>query len=291
MPQPKNFLNFNVGAGVVDVYAPLVFQADQPIDSIVPGSLTLEIQADTLWNKVAAGPLLPDSLDPLLKRQLPVAWVPGSKYRVTIDSAAVTGIYGVWNKPLKQEFSVKSLDEYSNLVFNVTGLEPDSAGIMPHAYVELLGGDDKPVRVAPVIGGRAEFRYLNPSVYYARLFIDSNNNGKWDTGNIALSLQPEEVYYYSKKLQLKKNWDVEQAWNVYELAVDAQKPLAINKNKPKPKKGERLNDKEEEEEEYDEFGNPIDGNNRFDRYDPNNINNRRPSNSSFGGLRNQGLSR
>ena len=291
VPQPKNFLNFNVGAGVVDVYAPLVFQADQPIDSIVPGSLTLEIQADTLWNKVAAGPLLPDSLDPLLKRQLPVAWVPGSKYRVTIDSAAVTGIYGVWNKPLKQEFSVKSLDEYSNLVFNVTGLEPDSAGIMPHAYVELLGGDDKPVRVAPVIGGRAEFRYLNPSVYYARLFIDSNNNGKWDTGNIALSLQPEEVYYYSKKLQLKKNWDVEQAWNVYELAVDAQKPLAINKNKPKPKKGERLNDKEEEEEEYDEFGNPIDGNNRFDRYDPNNINNRRPSNSSFGGLRNQGLSR
>ncbi|MDE5554880.1 MAG: hypothetical protein K2J10_06830 [Muribaculaceae bacterium] len=62
--------------------------------------------------------------------------------------------------------------------------------------------------------------------------------------------------------------------------------MAIKKNKPKPKKGERLTGKnEDEEEEYDEFGNPIDGNNRYDRYDRNNLNNRRPNanNSAFGG--------
>ncbi len=96
------------------------------------------------------------------------------------------------------------------------------------------------------------------------------------------------MYYYSKKLQLKKNWDIEQSWDINELAIDAQKPLAIKKNKPKPKKGERLN-KEDEEEEYDEFGNPIDGNNSFDRYDPSNINNRRPTNQSRPGLRNNGF--
>ncbi len=284
VPQPKDFLNFSLSGGAVEVYSPLVFTADQPIDTILPGSVTLEMQVDTVWNKVPVGEMLPDSLDPLLKRRLPVEWTPGSRYRVNVDSAAVTGIYGVWNKPLSQEFSVKSLDEYSNLVFNITGLAPDSAGVTPKAFVELLGGDDKPVRIAPVIDGRAEFRYLNPSTYYARLFIDSNDNGKWDTGNIAVWLQPEEVYYYSKKLQLKKNWDIEQSWDIYELAIDAQKPMGIKKNKPKPKKGEKLNENEGEEEEYDEFGNPIDGNNRFDRYDPNNINNRRPSNSMTGSL-------
>lgn len=289
VPQPKDFLNFNLNSGTVDVYAPLVFVSDQPIDTILPGTLTLEMQVDTVWNKIPVGEMVPDSLDPLLKRILPVAWNPGSKYRITVDSAAVTGIYGVWNKPIKQEFSVKSLDEYSNLVFNVTGLGADSTGVTPAAYIELLSGDDKPMRIAPVINGRAEFKYLNPSTYYARLFVDSNNNGKWDTGNIAAKLQPEEVYYYNKKLQLKKNWDIEQSWDIYELAIDTQKPIGIKKNKPKPKKGEKFNDKPEEEEEYDEFGNPIDGNNRFDRYDQNNINNRRPnSNSSFGGLRNQG---
>ena len=101
------------------------------------------------------------------------------------------------------------------------------------------------------------------------------------------------MFYYSKKLQLKKNWDVEQTWDLYELAVDAQKPLAIKKNKPKPKKGERLNDRDSDEEEYDEFGNPIDGNNVYDRNDPNNISNRRPTggmNASRGnGLRNQSV--
>lgn len=286
VPQPKDFLNFSVSGGTVDVFAPLVFKADQPIDTILPGSVKLEMMVDTIWESVEIEPLVPDSLQPLLTRLLKVNWSPGSKYRVTVDSASVTGLYGVWNKPISQEFTIKPLEEYSNLIFNITGLEADSAGASQKAYVELLGSDDKVLRVSPVVDGRAEFKYLNPSTYYARLFIDSNDNGKWDTGNMRELVQPEEVYYYNKKLQLKKNWDVEQTWDVYELALDAQKPLAIKKNKPKPKKGERLTGRnDDEEEEYDEFGNPIDGNNRYDRYDRNNLNNRRPNsnNSNFSG--------
>ncbi|MDE6703736.1 MAG: hypothetical protein K2K00_08685, partial [Muribaculaceae bacterium] len=97
-------------------------------------------------------------------------------------------------------------------------------------------------------------------------------------------------FYYSKKLQLKKNWDIEQSWDIYEYAVDAQKPEAIKKNKPKTKKGDRTPRRDsDEEEEYDEFGNPIDGNNLYDRNDPNNLSNRRPSgNMNTGnGLRGQ----
>lgn len=287
VPQPKDFLNFSVSAGTVDVYAPLVFKSNQPIYSIAEGAVRLEIRVDTLWQPVAIGSLEPDSLQPLLLRNLAVDWKPGEKYRVTVDSAAVFGLYGVWNKPISQEFNVKALEEYSNLIFNVSGLEADSAGVTPAVYVELLDASDKVQRVAPVVNGSAEFKYLMPTTYYARLFIDSNDNGKWDTGKISELVQPEEIYYYNKKLQLKKNWDVVQTWDVYELALDAQKPLAIKKNKPKAKKGERLNDRnnDDEEEEYDEFGNPIDGNGRFDRNDRNNLNNRRPNsnNMNFGG--------
>lgn len=60
------------------------------------------------------------------------------------------------------------------------------------------------------------------------------------------------MYYFAKKLELKKNWDIEQEWNIYELPVDAQKPYAIKKNKPKLKRGEKAPGEEEEE---DEFGN------------------------------------
>ncbi len=289
VPQPKEFLNLTVQGGTLEVYNPLVFQADQPIDSIVPGSIRLETMVDTLWEPIAIEPLTPDSLQPLLKRNLKLKWTPGAKYRVTVDTLAFTGIYGLWNKPLQQEFTIKSLDEYSNLTFNIEGLEPDSAGHTVPCVVELLGSDDKPVSRAPVVDGKAVFRNLAPSAYYARLIIDANGNGKWDTGNIAENLQPEEVYYYTKKLQLKKNWDVEQAWNIYEAAIDAQKPNAIKKNKPKPKKGEKVNNRDEDDIEYDEFGNPIDGNDRYDRNDPNNLRNRRPGASTGrGGLRTNG---
>ncbi len=277
VPQPKDFMSLTVDGGVQHIYQPLTFTANLPIDSISPGSVRLEMLVDTTWEKVNIPPLSVDSLNPLLQRRLDVEWTPGGKYRITVDSAAITTIYGLWNKPLEQQFSVHALEDYSNLTFNISGIEADSTGHVPAVIVELLGSDDKPMRVAKVVNGRAEFKWLDPSVYYARLYFDKNDNGKWDTGNIALGLQPEEVYYYNKKIQLKKNWDVEQTWDIFELALDAQKPIVIKKNKPKPKKGERLNDgATDEDEEYDEFGNPIDGNNVFDPNNRNSIDNRRP---------------
>ena len=82
----------------------------------------------------------------------------------------------------------------------------------------------------------ASFPHLQSGTFYARLYIDRNGNGEYDTGNLHDSIQPEEVYYFPKKLVLKKNWDVEQSWDIYETAIDLQKPKEIVKNKPKEKK-------------------------------------------------------
>ena len=64
---------------------------------------------------------------------------------------------------------------------------------------------------------------------------------------------------FSKKLDLKKNWDVEQTWDITELPIDKQKPYAIKKNRPKLKRGEKAPEEEKEEEQddfYDPFGDP-----------------------------------
>ncbi|MDE5666125.1 MAG: hypothetical protein K2I31_09385, partial [Duncaniella sp.] len=61
------------------------------------------------------------------------------------------------------------------------------------------------------------------------------------------------VYYYPKKVNLKKNWGVEQSWNIYELPLDMQKPAEIKKNKPKRKRGEEAPGRNDDEEEEDEF--------------------------------------
>lgn len=102
---------------------------------------------------------------------------------------------------------------------------------------------------------------------------------------MATHLQPEDVYYYPKKIALKKNWEIDIAWNIYETAVDLQKPYAIKKNKPKLKAGEKAPEEETDEEDDDPFGQ-----NMFDtdRNGRNNRNNRTPS-PSGGRQRSLGL--
>ena len=146
-----------------------------------------------------------------------------------MDSTAFTNIYGLFTNTYKQEFKVKALEDYANLYLSISGVS-DSA------FVEILDSGDKPVRTAPVINGGAEFMYMNPGTYYARLFIDRNGNGKYDTGNYSEKRQPEEVSYYPQELELKANWDIEQDWDIYATPVDKQKPEKIKKNKPKEKK-------------------------------------------------------
>lgn len=219
---------------------PLSLHVSQPLASLDTAGVHLETLIDTLWTPVKLPPLRPDSIDPLLGINVPVRWEPGAKYRFTVDSAAVTGIYDEHNRPFTLAFSAKQPEDYSSLTF-----------VMQHAdttaIVELLGTSDTPLRSTRVnASGRAIFKFLDPGTYYARMYFDTNGDGQWTTG-ILDSIQPEEVAYYSKKIDLKKNWDVEQAWDIYELPLDAQKPRAILKNKPKLKRGEREATDEEED--------------------------------------------
>lgn len=239
-----------------DLNIPLLFETSAPTASIDSAGFRIEVLVDSVWMPVAARiPSPPNSLQPM-RLLTEMTWKPKTKYRVTIDSLAVTDIYGNHNRPFVQEVSTHAIEDYAALFFNIGDLGPDSA------IVELLSSD-KPVRLEPVRNGVATFEYVTPGAYYARLFIDRNQNGRWDTGSVADTVQPEDVFYFSKKLNLKKNWDVEQQWNIYETPVDLQKPEDIKKNKPPRPKWETEEEREkrkkgnndDEEEEFDPFMN------------------------------------
>lgn len=255
----------------------LAIMGGTPIVSFDTTAVKLEMQVDTLWYTIEPprfsrpGPLKPMTFT------APYEWEEGTKYRLTIDSAAVHDIYGLDNNPLTHEFTTKKSDDYSTVSFSLTGLDNRPA------IVEVLNTSDKPVGSAPVENNIATIGYLSPGNYYARLYIDANGDGKWTTGSLSDSIhvQPEEVYYYPKRLTLKKNWTIEQSWDINELPVDQQKPLDIKKNKPKRKKGdpdERRNEEEEEEDEFfdDPFMNNATRNGNFTNgnYNNGNYNNR-----------------
>lgn len=257
--------------GTQEVYAPLLLQTGTPIERYSREAFHLQrkLQNDTIFYPAEIKSIaLRDSTLSRRDLMLKVDWEPGAAYTLAVDSLAMTDIYGLQTKPLKVDFNVRKMEEYGNIVFNIPA-------VCDSAIVELLDGTEKIVLRAPVKNHRAELLNLLPGKYYARLFIDRNGNGKYDTGNYDMHLQPEETVYYPGAINLKKNWDVEQTWDIYATPIDKQKPEAIKKNKPERKKWEKVNTEktetdEDEENGFSDFSNPNDPNlrnsNNFGNY-------------------------
>lgn len=223
-PEPTEFLPVEVYApSAMDVYDYITLTFTEPVASIDTAAFHLKLKVDSLWQDVAFD-FEHDSID-LKRYNIYAEWTPGESYTFEVDSASIYGLYGLHADKVKKEFKAKKLDEYGQIFFNVHGA--DSL-----AFVELLDGQDKVLRTVPVIDGKADFYFLNPGKYGARLINDTNGNGIWDTGNYAEKRQPEMVFYYPMVLELKANFDLTQDWNVLAKPLDKQKPEELKKQKP-----------------------------------------------------------
>lgn len=155
-------------------------------------------------------------------------WKLGVEYSLEIDSAAFVDIYGLVSNQYKQGIKVKTLDEFSSLTLNISGVEAVDTTII----VQMLTSQDAVTQEVRVSKGKAEFKYVTPGKFYLRAFIDANGNGVWDTGDYDADRQAEAVYYYSKELECKEKWDVTESWNLTATPRFRQKPQAIVKQKP-----------------------------------------------------------
>ncbi len=223
--EPKVFLTLqSKTSGTIEIYDTVSFVFNEPVIDPKREAILLEQQNDTLWKPVDFT-LLQDSLD-LLKYHIRHPWKYGVSYRITIDSAQLQSIYGHHNDTYETSFQIRKKEEYGHLYLNLEGV----AG---PAFVELLNANDEPVRKGRVKGGGVLFSNLLPEKYYARLIVDTNENGEWDTGNYAEKRQPETVYYSAKIYTMRANWEIEETWDVNDTPVTQQKLLEITKNKPK----------------------------------------------------------
>lgn len=56
-------------------------------------------------------------------------------------------------------------------------------------------------------GNKATFENLVPGEYQLRVIEDENRNGKWDSGNEILGIQPEKVFLFTKPTKVRPNWE------------------------------------------------------------------------------------
>ena len=224
------FFKMNVDApSSMDINRNISLQFEEPVQSIDTAAIHVDVKVDTLWNEERFI-FMADTVAPR-KYYILSDWKPGNEYRLRIDSTAIKSIYGLHTDKVENTVKIKTLEEYGTLYLNIKGIEGN-------AVVQLLNSGDAVVREQKVKkNNTCDFYFLQPNTkYYIRMYIDSNNNGKWDTGLYDKKIQPEEVYYYPKVWEMKANFEFEEDWDVKAVPLDRQKLDEIKKSRKRLKR-------------------------------------------------------
>lgn len=219
----RNELNISTNLGAsFDLNAAIRLKPDQPVSRFDTSLVKLQVKKDTLYLPVALSWQALDSVG--MEFQLNNAWKEGESYELIVDSAAFTSIYGTVNKTLKTSFKMKTPEDYSALKINLVPF--DSLVVL-----QVIDAKEAMVQQQPALQGGNRFEYLKPGDYFVKLFVDANQNGKWDTGELQHRRFPEKVYYFTKKLTLKANWELEEQWDYKAASNPYAKPEDLVKKK------------------------------------------------------------
>ena len=199
--------------GKIAPFGTLPINAKTPFGSFDWRGVHLSQKVDTLYKEIAFTPEPVDTID-LCHYALKTQWTPGESYRLVIDSAATSDIYGLVNKEVKQDFKVATLDQFGTLYIDVDSIIPDALLQLTNAKGEVARQ-----RYVPS-SGKVGFRYLKPGEYMVRLLVDTNRNGVWDTGDYAKGVQPERFVYMMKKIRVRANWTMQEDFKVGDYDVD-----------------------------------------------------------------------
>lgn len=220
-PQPMLTMRGRAGSGLTPLQNP-VLQFEEPVTAIDTAGIHLLLTVDSA--SVEAPLELVSPPGPVMELTVRGEWRYGQRYELRVDSAAITGLYGLKNAALKLDLQFGKEDDFGSLFLHLPGADTT-------ATVQLLSSDTKVERQLPAVGGRVDFFYLRPGSYYLRAFYDRNGNGRWDTGDYNLGLEPEEVFYFPTKIEVRANWDIDQTWRLDELPLTRQKPTELIKQK------------------------------------------------------------
>ena len=222
MPAPPLSIGMNF-AGDIDPDKNPTLTFDTPLAVADTSKIHLYSKHDTLWYRSPF--LVREKVNVPRTYEVIGEWRPDVEYSLEIDSAAFVDIYGSVSDTAKKGFKVKSNDAYSTIFMTLDGMRGKNV------VAQLVSSTDAVMKEVRTHTGDAEFFYVNPNTYYLRIFVDENNNGKWDTGNYDEGRQAETIYYYPSKIECKEKWDFTETWSPLRGSSTSLKPAELVKQK------------------------------------------------------------
>lgn len=136
---------------------------------------------------------------------------PEQSYKMTVLPGAIYDIYNIENDSLRYSFKTKELEDYGRITLKIEN--PDNYNVI----IELLEDKKDKVLINRNFIKKSEtilYDLLEPKKYTIRAIIDSNNNNEWDTGNYLLNQVPETIIYFSKALELRANYYLNETFTI-----------------------------------------------------------------------------
>lgn len=132
---------------------------------------------------------------------------PNQKYSFSFLPGAITDFFGVQNDTLDYNLSTGGLSDYGNLTMIL-------GGEVNYPVIVQLTSEKGVVQreISAAEPQSFEFNNLSPGNYIARVVLDKNGNGQWDTGNFLEKRQPEEISYYPGAIEIRANWIKEETF-------------------------------------------------------------------------------
>lgn len=192
----------NLSSSLLNPFKDLKLSFNFPIENIDLTKVTL--LEDSIPRKGFT--LTKDSSD-ILAYTFKYPWKKKEQYIIKFAEGSVTALFNAKNKEITKTFTLADPDNYSTLQLNIT--LPDSA----KKYIIQLVNDKKEIILGSAVTsktGPVIFPNYSPGTYFVRVVYDENNNGIWDTGNVAKGIQPERIWYAPKEFPIRPNWSVKE---------------------------------------------------------------------------------
>lgn len=210
-PPAKNPFGYRItSSGDINPEQGLEFEFDYPLVKLDTVAIALVETDDKQQERNVPITLTRDTTN-MRRWRLMTKWGDGLKYKLSIPDSTFIDVAGYANDSISKDLTTMAAEKFAKVIVDLRG-RSDSASYI----LQLTAADGKKVinEIRGAKTGQHTFNYVPEGEVCVRVVEDANGNGRWDSGNLIESRQPERVEVYRNErdeevISTKMNWDVE----------------------------------------------------------------------------------
>ncbi len=210
-PPAKNPFSYRfTTSGDINPELGLEFEFEYPLVKLDTASITLAEIDNKQQTRNVPITLTRDTTN-MRRWRLMTKWGDGLKYKLVIPDSTFIDVAGYANDSIGKELTTMAADQFAKVIIDLRGKNDSATYIL-----QLVASDGKKVidEIRGAQSGQHTFSYVPEGEVRVRVVEDMNGNGRWDSGNLIESRQPERVEIYRNErdeevIATKMNWDVE----------------------------------------------------------------------------------